>query len=306
MGMEKITDGRGANKSVRYEQVEKDPGVADKRLLVLETEYAQVLKQFERQGNTLSVILRQAWEGRQLRSLTKNSPAVATDAHISLIGHCTSAELQRYLSSTEAANGLGNRHLWLLVKRSNVLPEGSAIDPEQIKALGMMLEQAIIFARNCGQIHRDTAAREFWGDIYEDLSEGKPGLAGSMLARGEAHVMRLACLYAVMNESPVVRFEDLKAALALWRYCEQSVQCIFGDSTGDPLADEILRSLRNQPGGMTRTQIRDLLGRHQRSDAIGQALGTLLSLGLARTETRETNGRPEERWYAVRKSARGA
>ena len=64
--------------SVRYEEVEADPGVADKRLLVYEPEFANVLKQTERQGNTLSAILRVAWDGRDLRSMTKNSPARAT------------------------------------------------------------------------------------------------------------------------------------------------------------------------------------------------------------------------------------
>src|SRR5262249_52542939 len=73
----------------RYVEVEADPGIEDKRLLIYEPEFANVLKQTERQGNTLSVILRQAWDGKDLRSLTKNSPARATGAHVSLVGHIT-------------------------------------------------------------------------------------------------------------------------------------------------------------------------------------------------------------------------
>ncbi len=42
------------------QEVEVDPGVTDKRLLVQEAEYCSVLKQIERQGNTLSAIIRQA------------------------------------------------------------------------------------------------------------------------------------------------------------------------------------------------------------------------------------------------------
>src|SRR5205823_2555764 len=75
---------------VSYVEVEADPGVSDKRLLVYEPEFANVLKQTERQGNTLSAILRQAWDGLDLRTLTKNSPARSTGAHVSLIGHITS------------------------------------------------------------------------------------------------------------------------------------------------------------------------------------------------------------------------
>ena len=75
---EKTRDG----KQIKYIEVEKDPGIEDKRLLVFEPEFANVLKQTERQGNTASIILRQAWDGAQvLRTLTKNSPA-APRAHI--------------------------------------------------------------------------------------------------------------------------------------------------------------------------------------------------------------------------------
>jgi hypothetical protein len=118
--LEKIKDKGG----IRYEEVDADPGEPDKRLLILETEFASVLKQTERQGNTLSPILRQAWDGMPLRTMTKNSPARSTGAHISLIGHITVDELRRYLTQTESANGFGNRHTWFCTQRSKELPEG--------------------------------------------------------------------------------------------------------------------------------------------------------------------------------------
>src|SRR5262249_32255725 len=86
---------------VRYDDVEADPGVDDKRLLVCEPEFAGVLKQTERQGNILSAVIRQAWDTGTLRTLTKNNPTRATGAHISTIGHITCEELRRYLSATE-------------------------------------------------------------------------------------------------------------------------------------------------------------------------------------------------------------
>src|SRR5262249_27827092 len=114
---------------VRYEEVEADPGIHDKRLQVYEPEFANVLKQSERQRNTLPALRRNAWEGGDLRSMTKNSPARATGAHVSLIGHITSDELHRYLSETETANGFANRFLFVCVDRSKMLPEGGKIDP---------------------------------------------------------------------------------------------------------------------------------------------------------------------------------
>ena len=75
-----------------------DAGVADKRLLVLEAELANVLKVMRRGGNTLSPIIRQAYNGGCLRTMTRNNPMKATGAHISIIGHITAAELARYLT----------------------------------------------------------------------------------------------------------------------------------------------------------------------------------------------------------------
>jgi hypothetical protein len=55
-----------------------DEGVTDTRLLVVENEFASVLRMTERPGNTLSAILRDAWDARTLQSMTKGSPARAT------------------------------------------------------------------------------------------------------------------------------------------------------------------------------------------------------------------------------------
>jgi hypothetical protein len=128
-------------------------------------------------------------------------------------------------------------------------------------------------------------------------------MAGAMLGRGEAQVMRLACLYAVLDQSNVIRLEHLQAALAVWSYAEASVRYIFGDSTGDPVADEILRALKNCPDGMTRTELHNLFGRHQPAGRISKALTLLLEHGLARRETEQTGGKPAERWWATAKKA---
>src|SRR5262249_4622879 len=99
---------------IDYQDVITDKGVDDKRLLIVEPEFALVLKTASCDGNTLSAIIRQAWDDGNLRSLTKSSPARATDAHISIIGHITKDELRRYLEDTETANGFANRFLLLL------------------------------------------------------------------------------------------------------------------------------------------------------------------------------------------------
>jgi hypothetical protein len=286
-----------------YIEVVDDPGVRDKRLLTLEAEFANVLKVMTREGNTLSVQIRHAWDHGNLRSMTKSSPARATNAHISAIGHITRDELRRCLDTTEAANGFGNRYLWLAVRRSNVLPRGGRLKDADVTPLVTRLGQAIVFGKAAGEIQLDDEAWEIWEAVYPELSEGKPGLLGAMIARGEAHVRRFASIYALLDCSVIVRKIHIEAALALWGYAEASACWIFGASLGDPIADEILRTLRGAGSqGLTRTEIGDLFKQNQASARIGRALDDLVEHGLARFAKgppASGRGRPAERWYLL-------
>ena len=283
-----------------YEEKVIDEGVLDKRLMVVESEFGSVLKVLAREGNTLSPVMRQAWETGNLRSLTKNSPAKATGAHISTIGHTTKEELLKHLNETEVANGFANRFLFVCVKRSKILPEGGNIMSVDFAPLVRRLKGAVEYARADREIPFDAAARMLWHQVYEKLSEGEPGMFGSITARAEAQTRRLAMLYAVMAESTVVTIEHLSAALELWRYCEKSARYIFGRSIGDKVADTILAKLRETPEGLTRTAMRDLFDRNVLGARIDRALNSLMQLNLARFEKQDSGaGRPAERWYAV-------
>src|SRR5262249_40424015 len=140
---------RERGQPVRYEDVEADPGEADKRLLCLEEEFATVLRVMERQGNTLSVLLRPAWGGVTPRATTK-TPQVATGAHVSIVAHVTEQELRRYLSATEQANGFGNRFIWLAVERSKLLPFGGSLEAEALADLQGRTAKARAFAEQLG------------------------------------------------------------------------------------------------------------------------------------------------------------
>ena len=275
-----------------------DEGVADKRLLVVEPELARTLRVIERDGNTLSPVLRGAWDTGRMRILTKTSPAQATGAHISVIGHITGEELRRRLTETEIAAGLANRVLFLAARRSQLLPDGGAMNRENVAPLVRRLSKAIA-ARIEGRVAWDRGARELWHAEYANLSAGRPGLHGVVTARAEAQVVRLALLYALLDGVNTISETHLRAALALWQYADQSARFLFGTSLGDPVADEILSSLRGAGNaGVTRTELRDLFARHRGVAEIGRALDLLERHGLAYRRMEGTGGRPAERWLA--------
>jgi hypothetical protein len=274
-------------------------GVEDKRLLVVESEFASVLKMCGREGNVLSTVLRQAWDSQDLQILTKNSPHRATRPHISFIGHVTRDELLRNITATEHANGFGNRFLWIYVRRSKLLPDGGAQSSDVLDDLAASVSFAIEFAKTVGLMERDSEARALWHQVYPVLSGDRPGLFGAITARAEAQTMRLACLYAVLDRSTKVRVEHLKAALAVWDYAESSAKHIFGDALGDATADTILTALR-QRGPLTRTAISALFKNNQSSGEIARALSVLEAEGLAKGTIDGTGaGRPAETWAAI-------
>lgn len=280
-----------------------DSGEEDKRLLVLEAEFASTLRVLGRDGSTLSPVIRCAWDRGDLQSLTKNSPARASGALVSIVGHITRQELLRHLSDTEAASGFGNRFLWLMVRRSKVLPEGGQFHAVDRGPIIRRLREAVEFSGRLGdtELERDSEAREAWKAVYPELSEGKPGLLGAMIARAEAQTMRLALLYALLDQSREIRAEHLAAALAVWEYAEASARYIFGDTLGDPTADRILRALRYEDKPLARTDLHRLFSRNRSAADLDRALGDLLERGLVSTEkvAGPEGGRPAELWSAI-------
>lgn len=277
-----------------------DPGVADKRLLVTEPEFAGALSAMERHGNTLSPVIRNAWDGETLQTMTRASPLKATGAHISIIAHITEAEARARLTRTEMANGFANRFLFCCVKRSKLLPHGGDLTEAELSNLCQRVKGAVEFARQVGRVKMTKKAAEAWTAAYPELSAERQGLLGAVIARSEAQVIRLSLIFALLDSHDAVSPKHLEAAMAVWAYCEELALRIFGASLGDPVADDILRALRRSgTDGMTRTAISDLFARNRSSDQIGAALALLMTKGCARMEAKTTGGRPIEVWFAV-------
>jgi hypothetical protein len=200
-------------------------------------------------------------------------------------------------------NGFANRILWVVVRRSKLLPSGGDLQRLDLSAVIRRLQEALAFARTAGEMQRDDAAQELWNGVYEPLvGDHRTGLFGAATARAAPLTMRIAMIYAILDCSPVIKEVHLAAALEVWRYCEDSARFIFGDRIGDRIADEVLAALRQAgPGGITRTDLHRHFGRNTPAEKIAFGLNLLAGCNLARSETDvATGGRPAERWFAVK------
>src|SRR5207245_2095294 len=107
------------------------------------------------------------------------------------------------------------RFLIICVRRSKTLPDGGQFHKTDTQQLVEHLHSALTFGRGVSGIDdlgrsvvamdRDNEARELWYDIYAELSDGKPGLLGAVTSRAEAQVTRLACVYALLDRSRIVK-----------------------------------------------------------------------------------------------------
>ncbi len=274
-----------------------DPEDADQirnpRLVVHEAEFAAVLRVAGRDGSILSSTIRDAWDGKALQNNVRKGRIVARAGHmVSLVAHVTADELRRELTRTDIANGLGNRFMFASVHRTRKIAHPRTVDPSSLAA-----ELNAVCQRASGvELMRFTdAGADAWTLAYDYLegdAESAGGLVGPLLARGSAQTLRLSVVYALLDGSDRITAEHVEAALAFWRYCAQSVRGIFGDQTGNPIADRIAGAVDQATGGITRTEIHDLLGRNYTAAQVDVAVAELAATGRYRSEERSTDGRP--------------
>jgi len=169
---------------------EQDPGVTDKRLLILEEEFSQFLTTAARAGNTLSSMIRKAWDAKTyLHNEGKISPEKATGAHISLTGHITRNELLKVIQEIENQNGFSNRILWIATYRRKIIPEPKPINwkEDHCDIVQRLLEIIETFeSRDKTELRWSTEGSVAWAKFYRSSKDVGTGILGSIIARSVA------------------------------------------------------------------------------------------------------------------------
>ena len=145
----------------------------------------------------------------------------------------------------------------------------------------------------------DPGARELWHHAYQQLARPLPGVLGQITARAEAHVIRLALLYALADGKQRIDPQHLDAALALHDYAARSAGWALNDATGQPLAEQIHAALTANSAGLTRSQISNALKHNKPAGQIDHALRALQTAGRATVSQITTGGRPAQLWTAT-------
>jgi hypothetical protein len=296
-GMVKVSK---KNEPAKFELQVVDPGVEDKRCFAVLGEFGELITMMLREGNTLSTMLRGTWDCREsLEVNTRKEPIRSTRAHVSVFGGITAQELLKLIPQLPSFDGFANRFLWVLIERSNCFASGG----EPVSAyLSRELEELRAYAqkaRKVPDLRRSEDAEVLWTNIYNDLASREGVL---VIHRADAHCLRLQMLYALLDGSSVIEKVHVKAAFALWQYCEACTLKLFRPEGSSLDAQKILDHLREKGSeGATRTEISvRVFNRHRTQKQIVAALVELERLGLAFHKTERTDqGHKVERWFAV-------
>jgi len=287
-----------------------DLGVKDKRLVVGEPEFANVLTQVKRDGNTLSPVVRTIFDGHTIDPLTKTSQTRASRPHVVIVGHVTGFELRLKSTENDAANGLLNRFCIVHVHRPKLVPLPKPTPEAVLDELAEKLADAIEFASS-GDVHANNmheitmtpAAEEFWCERYAQITRDRDGKGGNLLARSEMYARMLAMIFALIDKRSEIELCDLRAALAWVDYWHHSVtyifQCEEDEAELDPFTVEVLGLVTARPG-ISLSHIQEHWHR-KRTAPVKASLERLLSLAPPLIECKKddtTGGRVALRYYS--------
>ncbi|MGO0308720.1 DUF3987 domain-containing protein [Endozoicomonas acroporae] len=295
-----LSSGEGLIQSIQDPDNDNErEGVQDKRLMITESEYANVLAQGQRGGNTLSMVLRDAYDGKMLANMTVN-PRMATHPHINIIGHITPEELSGHKSFlTQAQNGALNRNLIFSAKREKPIPNPRRYSSQEAEALSKWYAEVIIKARDQRPI--DNAFNDEGKEITmseeglkiieaeyiqrESDLDSMPRILSYLASRHRVFIWRLSAIFALMDYSDVITAEHVSQAYKCMDYSLDSLRYLLKTARQEAqqeeaasLAERILYAITfiNNGSGCTLTDIHKHFKNKLKSSDMEKAICTLL------------------------------
>lgn len=284
-----------------------EPGVADKRLLVVEEEMSKAFSLGARDASILTPTIRSLFDRSPIGKLNRDAYR-CENPHGSVIANITPADLRQALSGKGAvslANGFINRFLVCHTERRKFHPRGGrwrqAAEPFIARVAG-----ALAKAKATGLVELDAEAVAVWEGLYPTLEDHPDTVFGAATSRASDQSMKLALLFALADLSAAIRVPHLNAALACWRYCEATARLLFGDAAHAPpgtrpgaaerLALRLVKPILTARG-INRRELFKAVGNKPGKEEMSSALDLLYAHGIARPQKAETDGRPGERWF---------
>ncbi|MDR7270659.1 putative DNA primase/helicase [Pelomonas saccharophila] len=265
--------------------------VEDKRLWVVESEFANVLQQSQRGGNTLSAALRDCWDGVDLKPATKTNRVYATEPHVCLSGAISPVELLGLVQRRDLCNGFVNRFLMAWGERTHIEAFPRRVPQARVEALAAEVAGVLDFTRPRDADGRETvlmsmadSARRRYAQLYQaELNQDLGNtLVDSLLERRAPMLLRLAMVFALTDRQWSIEEKHIEAAMAWTRYATESACFVFTGKAASPAqlqmlwaAERISEFLAARGSASRRDLVIDCFARHQPAAVIDAAIAHL-------------------------------
>jgi Bifunctional DNA primase/polymerase, N-terminal len=280
-----LSSGEGLINLLRDSPEALSAALPDKRLLIIEEEFVNVLKVSRREGNTLSGILRSLWDSQTLQLIVRNDPLIATDPFGSIVAHITASELRESKIKNDVSNGVLNRFLFIESKYSQLLPLGGALPDELMSDIRICLRGIVDFGKGVGQMDFTKSGANYWETIYKESFSNDEGDISDLTARNIPILRRLACTLALFDSRGVVDVSHIVAAKTITDY--SAATCLRFLEGGEPESREalgkrkLLSALALSSEGLTRDQmLKDVFKKNWHACEITSFLTGLIQEGL--------------------------
>lgn len=276
------------------------PPIDDKRVWVIESEFANVLHQGKRDGNTLSAALRDCWDGIDLKPATKSNRLYASDPHVGLSGAVTPTELRDLIAARELSNGFANRFLVFWSERTRLLPFPKATPQSDVDKLAQRIVEVLRFCKagelgsnDSLRVSLNPEAQQRYAALYlGELNDNSHGeRINALIERRAPMVLRIAVLLALCDRTTDVTPDHIEAALAWVRLGVQSVKFVFASAEDEvevtrinALAEMIVSHLKDKREATRADLSRQCFRGHVSRGRLDAAIDVLLTATPPRIE----------------------
>jgi hypothetical protein len=248
------------NKTNTYETIEVFLGEEDKRLMSIETEFSKILKESSKSSSTMSEVLRQAYDGEALATLTKSNKRSTSKSHVSFIGHITPSEYEAVRRTEDNENGFVNRFIHVYSDAGEIaIAFPRTFSDWNMNIINNMVtitewinnQEEITFSMN-------EEAKKMWISFYTSHRLTKRSvLIDSINARNDNNVLKISMVLAAADCSDIIRKDHLERAISIIDYNIQTTEYIYhtDDEKDEANISKIVNFIISNKGKVTRSSI---------------------------------------------------
>jgi hypothetical protein len=243
-------------KNGKMETIIIDNGANSKNVLFQEPEFSRLLKAGKREGSTITECLRNSWYNEILEINLSGRSVRSTEYSIAMICHVTEKELTKLISDVDSSNGYLNRFLFCKIGAAESRPFPDDFDIITFSFFTDFISSMDFIDEMTNQeVKLSVEARSRYEEIFNSYQYRTEDDISDLVARSIPHLLKIAMIYALLDQSFEIRIPHLEAAKAIVDFSVHSVRAVFLEKTFNKNEQKLLDYLFEHNGKDYRSNI---------------------------------------------------